>query len=308
MIDTLILSGGGPSGIAYSGVFQALLEHDILDKELTGIKDIVTTSVGILFSYCLLLQLNSSVAYEVTTRFDIGSMINTADISIDALLTDSGLFETTGIRDIFQSLTKNVLHQDDITLQELYDKTQIKLSVKVFNLTDKVHQFLSHETDPDLSIITLAQITTAIPFFFKNVAYKGNLYCDGGFREGYPRGYCPSENYLGISIKGGCSSGDHEIFETLPILKTMYAVVTGSETDEGTWDDPKIINIEVNLGLNFDVSDDTKQKVIQDAYQTTCEYLTSKTHPYLREPPVVDRVESDEQIPDPQRDASPRDH
>jgi len=300
MIDTLILSGGGPSGIAYSGVFQALLDHGILDKKLTGIKDIVTTSVGILFSYCLLLQINSVVAYEVTTRFDIGSMINTDDISIDALLVDSGLFETTGIRDIFQSLTKNVLHCDDITLQELYEKTQIKLSVKVFNLTDKVHQFMSHETDPDISILTLAQITTAIPFFFKNIAYKGKRYCDGGFREGYPRGYCPSENYLGISIKGGCSSGNHEIFETVPILKTMFALVTGSEADHGTRDDPKIINIDVNLGLNFDVKDDAKQKVIQNAYQTTCKYVESKTHPCLREPSGVDRVESDEQIPDPQ--------
>ena len=50
-IDTLILSGGGPSGIAYIGIFKALFEKGILKQGLSGIKEIITTSVGILFSY-----------------------------------------------------------------------------------------------------------------------------------------------------------------------------------------------------------------------------------------------------------------
>jgi len=272
MIDTLILSGGGPSGIAYSGVFQALLDHKVIVRDLTGIKDIVTTSVGILFSYCLLLKLKSTVAHEVTQRFDIGSMINAEDLCIDDLLIDSGLFETTGIRDIFRSLTKNILKREDITLLELYEITQIKLSVKVFNLTEEVLQFISHETDPDLSIATLAQMTTAIPLFFKPVSYNECTYCDGGFREGYPRGYGTSENYLGVSLKGGCSANDSPLLREIPLLRTIFALVTGSEKDHDE-SDPKIIDIDVNLGLNFDVSNDTKQRVIQEAYQTTCEHI-----------------------------------
>jgi hypothetical protein len=275
MIDTLILSGGGPSGVAYSGVFQALLDHKIIDRELTGIKDIVTTSVGILFSYCLLLKIKSNVAHEVTQRFNIGSMVKTEDICIDDLLVDSGLFETTGIRDIFRSLTKNVLHKDDCTLQDLYDMTQIKLSVKVFNLTKGALQFISYETDPDMSILTLAQMTTAIPLFFKPVVYNDQTYCDGGFREGFPRGYCPSENYLGISIKGGCAFKTDGILQEIPLLQTMYALITGSEQAYDTTNNPKIIDIHVNLGLNFDVSNDTKQRIIQEAYQATSAHLNA---------------------------------
>ena len=37
-IDTLILSGGGPSGIAYIGILEALFENNIINKELDGIK------------------------------------------------------------------------------------------------------------------------------------------------------------------------------------------------------------------------------------------------------------------------------
>ena len=34
-IDTLILSGGGPSGIAYNGIFKALFEKGILKRDLS---------------------------------------------------------------------------------------------------------------------------------------------------------------------------------------------------------------------------------------------------------------------------------
>jgi len=275
MIDTLILSGGGPSGIAYSGVLQALLDQKVLDQELTGIKEIVTTSVGIVFSYCILLKLNNRVGYEIVQKFDISSMINIDDLCIDDLLVDSGLFETTGIRDVLRSITRSVLHQDDCSLQELYDRTKIKLTVKVFNITKSALQFVSYETDPDMSVITLAQMTTAIPLFFKPIRYKDQMFCDGGFREGFPRGYCPSENYLGISVKGGCSGGENtdSIFTKIPLLQTIYALVTGSEKEYNTRDDPKIISIEVNLGLNFEISNETKQKVVEKAYKTTTEYL-----------------------------------
>ena len=45
MIDTLILSDGGPSGVAYALFVKTLINHDIFQK--TNLKHIITTSVGI---------------------------------------------------------------------------------------------------------------------------------------------------------------------------------------------------------------------------------------------------------------------
>ena len=53
-----------------------------------------------------------------------------------------------------------------------YDLTKIKLSVKVFNVSLKQIQYISYETNPDLTISLLAMMTTAIPFLFKPVQYK----------------------------------------------------------------------------------------------------------------------------------------
>ena len=57
-IDTLILSGGGPSGISYIGIFKALINNNIIQSDLLAIHEIITTSVGILFAYLILLKIN----------------------------------------------------------------------------------------------------------------------------------------------------------------------------------------------------------------------------------------------------------
>ena len=80
-IDTLICSGGGPSGIAYSGIFKALLEKKIINQNLDGIQEIITTSIGILFSFCVMLKLNYRIAHDICMKFDIGSMLNFNDIT-----------------------------------------------------------------------------------------------------------------------------------------------------------------------------------------------------------------------------------
>ena len=276
-IDTLICSGGGPSGIAYSGIFKALLENKIINQNLDGIKEIITTSIGILFSFCILLKLNYKIAENISMKFDIGSMLNFNDITIDDFLVDHGFFKTDGIKNIFQSLVKNILKKNDINLQELFNLTQIKLTVKVFNVTRKQIEYISYQNYPDLSIITLAQMTTAIPFFFKPVKYKDNIYVDGGLRGHFPIEECKSKNYLGIFIMGGSFPKNSEILKLFPILEFMYSLMINQDEIvyqiKNNKNDPRIIFNEVNLGLDFNVKDETKERGIQEAYEITMKHI-----------------------------------
>ena len=72
-IDTLILSGGGPSGIAYIGIFKALFEKKIIKQGLPDIKEIITTSVGIIFSILYMLDLTQDqikkIIHIILSRF-----------------------------------------------------------------------------------------------------------------------------------------------------------------------------------------------------------------------------------------------
>lgn len=275
-IDTLILSGGGPSGIAYFGAFESLFENNILKRDLSGIKEIITTSIGILCSFCLILKLSMDVGKGVALGYDISKMLKMDDIKIDNLLVEFGLFDTNGIRNIFKSILKNFKNLDDINLKDLYDISKIKLTVKVFNVTKKQIEYISHETNPELSIITLGEMTTAIPIFFKPVEYNDCKYVDGGLRGHFPIEECKSEKYLGIFIRGGTDI-TNPIVELFPILEYMYSLMICQ--DQYVYDieekkiNPRIIYINVNYGLKFEMNQKQGEKIIKMGYEESCKHL-----------------------------------
>ena len=55
-------------------------------------------------------------------------MINIEDLSINDLLFDLGMFDTSSIGDMVRTFIKNKYHREDITLKEFYESTQIKLA------------------------------------------------------------------------------------------------------------------------------------------------------------------------------------
>ncbi len=276
-IDTLILSGGGPSGVAYVGVFYALFEKNIIDKELSQIKEIITTSVGILFSVFLLLKVDLKIVYHITENFDNSTILSNKNISINDFLVDFGIYSNHMIQNMIQSTFKILLQKDDLTLQELYDLTKIKLSVKVFNVTLKQIQYISYETNPDLTVSLLAMMTTAIPFLFKPVQYNNEMYVDGGLRGHFPIEKCSSKNYLGIFIRGGSFPEKNKIIKLFPILEYMYSLMI--EEDEIVYQikkckQKKIIYCNVKLGLDFNASKDKNKEIITMGYNKAIEFIT----------------------------------
>ena len=275
-IDTLILSGGGPSGIAYFGIFDCLFKNGIIKGDLEGIKEILTTSIGILTSFCLLIGLNMDIGKEIVLGYDIAKMLDLEALNIDDILVDFGFFKTEGIANIFKSILKNFKEVEDMTLKELFDISKIKLTVKVFNATQKQLEYISYETDPELSIITLAEMTTAIPFFFKPVKYKEFLYVDGGLRGHFPIEECKSENYLGFFIKGGCAPSNI-ITDLFPVLEFTYSLMINQ--DQIVYDiqnkniNPRIIFVQVDHGLNFEMTKEEKEKIIQLGYTKTEDHI-----------------------------------
>ena len=106
-VDTLILSGGGPSGIGYHGIFKALFDKNILNKNLDDIKEIITLSIGILASFVLLLKIDLDVSEKIATEIEFMNFLNLDDISINNILDDYGIFDTDYINKLFKSLIKN---------------------------------------------------------------------------------------------------------------------------------------------------------------------------------------------------------
>ena len=270
-IDTLVLSGGSTKVPAYIGVFRALQECNIINDTLDNIKHIITCSVGMLYALMLLLKVSEQVIETTMKRLDFAELIDIENIDISELIINLGLFDNSRVGLIIQTILRERYSKEDMTLQELYDISNIKLSSKVVNSTKSCVEYISYETDPELSIITLLKMTTAIPLFFKPVEYNGSIYVDGGMSGGYPIEIA-GENYLGIKLQGPWSTSKGLIDE-VPIVPFILSLTTIAVTRQDE-DDKQTIVIPSRVHFtDFSLSVEKKEGLISSGYNLTKQHI-----------------------------------
>ena len=271
MIDTLILSGGGPSGVAYAGILKALTDYNILKRE--ELNEIITTSVGIIFSILYLLDYNIYQIEKIVLETDLTKLLNSDDLEIDDLLVKFGLFENKPIGDSISSFIRHKCNKNDLTLKELYDLSNIVLTVKVYNVDKGKTEYFNYKNNPDIGLVKLSMMTTAIPYLFQPVKYNDDLYVDGGLKGHFPIEACRSKHYLGLNVRGGTTSrSNFGILKDLPILKFTMDLMNDKDNNIDP-DDDKVFTYHINGGLNFSLDKDERNKIIEKGYNETIEYL-----------------------------------
>jgi NTE family protein len=271
MIDTLVLSGGGPSGVAYAGILKALIDYGTFQRK--ELKEIITTSAGIMFSILYLLDYNILQIEKIVLEKDLNSLLNVDDIDIDNLLVKYGLFSNKHIGETISSFIRYKTEKNDLTLKELYDLTNIVLTVKVYNTDLGKIEYINYMNHPNIKCTTLSMMTTAIPYLFQPIKYNDNLYVDGGLKGNFPIEACNSENYLGINIKGGtCNTKNFSLLDYLPILGFTMKLMNQSDNDIDM-NDKMIFTYHINCGLNFDLDEEQRKSMIEKGYNETIDYL-----------------------------------
>jgi NTE family protein len=273
MIDTLVLSGGGPSGVAYAGILKALTDYDILKRN--ELNEIITTSVGIIFSILYLLDYTILQIEKIVLETDLTKILNTDDLEIDDLLVKFGLFSNQQIGDSISSFIRHKTQKNDLTLKELYDYSKIILTVKVYNVDRGKTEYLNYKNTPDISLTKLSMMTTAIPYLFQPVEFEKDLYVDGGLKGHFPIEACHSKHYLGLNVRGGtCNRSNFGILKDLPILKFTIDLMNDRDNNIDP-DDEKVFTYHVNGGLNFSLDINERKKMIEKGYNETIENLKS---------------------------------
>ena len=273
MIDTLILSGGGPSGMAYVGIFRGLFERDIIQRN--EIKEVISTSVGMIFAILYLLDFSVDQMEKIILETEFEDIFNMNELEIDNLLVNYGLFNNKMIGEWINILCKHKLGRENITLRELYDIIPVKFTVKVYNVTLGKSEYMSYENEPDLHISKLVMITTAIPFLFQPILLKGNLYIDGGIKGHFPIEGCHSENYLGIILESAtCNPESFQVVEMFPIFGYIISLMSDKDNNLEKYDTDKIMKVPINLGFNFSFTKDKKKDVIKTGYDKCIEFIT----------------------------------
>ncbi len=168
VVEHLIISGGGPVfGLYVYGILFHLYTNNKID--IDNIKTIYGCSAGSIIGGLICLKYD----WEELTNYIIGKPWDKiVDISPEHLIhlpSDKGVLDRKFFEEIFNTLLLAKELSIDITLEQLYNYSNIDfhlftVKVNTFELID-----LSHKTHPNLKVIDAIYMSSAIPFIFKPV-------------------------------------------------------------------------------------------------------------------------------------------
>ena len=269
-IDTLVLSGGSTKVPIYVGIFKALQSLDIINKDLDGINHIITCSIGMLFSIYILLDIPLYVQEKAILLAEFSNLLDMETINIQSLLIENGLFSNSKIASLVKGILLEKYKKEDMTLKELYDIKPILLTVKCINITKSCNEYINVHTDPNISILSLLLMTTAIPIFFKPIEYNNYLYVDGGLTGGYPIELV-KDNYLGFNIEGPTDA--LKLSEDIPFINFIIDLLKVKVMDYDTLSLKNTITYNTDVPFSeFNLTLDKKKELIQLGYDITIQH------------------------------------
>nr|QBK90410.1 MAG: patatin-like phospholipase [Pithovirus LCPAC103] len=177
--DVLVIGPGGMKGFKYLGAVWAMESANLL----TEVKILLGVSVGAAFG--LLWLAGYKIPEIFRTAADSGIFHGIDSIDIKQVISELGAISNENIEDMLNEKLENK-YGFVPTLYKFYLLTGIKYEILSSNLDNVDGDYISYETDPDLSAVEACMLSMNIPFIFQVLRYKGCSMIDGAFSNPYP--------------------------------------------------------------------------------------------------------------------------
>jgi predicted patatin/cPLA2 family phospholipase len=254
----LVLSGGGPRGLALLGALNYVYECNGLDD----IDEYWGTSVGSVINLLLLIGYTPFEAFH--QFFMLEHFADPETLSIQSILEESAFCPI----EIFGNKVRHFIEKKlgpgaDPTFHDLYNQFRKKIHIIGANVDTMRGECFNVDTHPFMSVIEAVEISCDLPYIFTRKKYNGYTYVDGGFINNYPVNLADNgiDYCLGICVFGDMTSSGNDhigwIYRLLymPIME-LYRERTSRLSDRFT-------NIELNIdGINIiEMSPNSKKKI-----------------------------------------------
>jgi len=193
MIKHLVLSGAGTNGIIQLGLFEYLVDTQII--QLQHIKTIYSTSAGTILAILFVLgipiaDIRDYIIHRPWEKFFDLNFLNLNDTK--------GIIASEQLYNMVKPFMLAYDIPDTFTLLDLYNKTNIDLHIFTTKLNDMVSVDLNHTTFPDITLCEAITMTASLPIVFTPVLYKDEYYIDGGILNNCPIQHV--ENYDAVLV------------------------------------------------------------------------------------------------------------
>jgi predicted acylesterase/phospholipase RssA len=204
IIRHLVVSGGGVTGFSYYGILRESAKHGVW--QLANIQSMHGTSIGALI--CVITSLGYD--WAILDDYLIKRPWHTV-FKIDmSLFMESiqkwGLFNDKEVRELCLPLFKGKDIPIEITMKELYERTNIDLHIYTTELNSFTMVDICHTKYPDWPVVDALFCSMSLPIAFAPNIRNGECYCDGGVFANYPLTQCirtgvDKDEILGVARK-----------------------------------------------------------------------------------------------------------
>jgi NTE family protein len=274
MIKNLVISGGGVKIIASLGVIKYLKENDLLKS----IKNYYGTSAGSIICLMLTLGFELEEMIKFIENFDLDKLII---VNTENLFTTFNVCENTKFEKVIKLFLNFKLNNindvkkinyENITMKELYNKTNKYLSITSTCLTTQEAVYISHDTFPNIPVWKAILMSCSIPLIFKPIEWEDKIYVDGGLIDNFPLFNIKLNDIkytLGIQINLNCKPSSSEDRNIYNYVINLIEIILESQIEIKPYNiiSIKIDNSLIHNALSVDINIDTKKKIIMSAYE-----------------------------------------
>lgn len=275
--NTLIIGPGGVKGFLHLGAIDLLERNGILDN----VARYVGVSVGALIS--LMLTMGYTIpeilydAIEIQDLFEDYMKISRVD-QLTAMtkeaIQNGGALTNKKVKD---RLINNTIKKFGtvLTLKELYNATGIIFVSVTLNVSKDQVEYLSWETEPDLSCVDAVMMSMNIPLIFHKINYKGSLYVDGALGNPFPVDAYQNEPVLGLYIETDHGNIDESVYSYIFKVLTCSSVQIYKRTMElaGTQCVRICLKTPIESTLGTGLSTKDKMEMYYHGYNTAKTFI-----------------------------------
>lgn len=276
IIQAIVMSGGGIKGLAYIGVLEFLEKKE----KLQDITTFVGCSIGAFACMLMALDYRSSVIKNVMDNYDM-TKLNYP--SVLCLVNNLGLDNGDKLEQFIKTFIKNADFDQNVTLLELYSKTNKKLVVSVTDVLSKEPVLIDYISFPEIPIYLAVKMSMSIPFVYRPIFYLGKYYCDGYLSCNFPVRYFNSESkdsdsepskilcfHFETEQVESNTSGIQDFDYINNIIKTPMSVIQKMDIRYALSKKFTVISIKIPVefsSLKFELSKEEKNKLYNIGYE-----------------------------------------
>ena len=266
----LVLCGGGIKGICHIGCLRALEELGVLKN----IETIAGTSIGAFIGSLIILGWKSNEIYNFLLKFKFDKMIK---INLFNLTSKLGLDDGANIEYVIKRMIKFKKYNENITLEELYKLTKIKLIITGSNLNKCEAEYFSYENNPKMPLYLAIRISMSVPYYLQPIKYNNITYVDGGCLDNFPIDLFENnlEETIGILFLDNIDY--HDNIDNLEILskrlwQTYMVYSVNNQLNNYNKHSTVVITPKITT-LKFSLDAKSKKELFLDGYQKTLDFF-----------------------------------